>query len=204
MNGHETEAKFYIRDLRKIELRLQELKAQLIQPRTHETNLRFDNANNDLRSSYRVLRLRQDDKARFTFKGPSEEKEGGILSRREIEFIVEDFESARQFLEALGFEAVVFYEKFRTTYELNDIHIMLDELPYGEFVEIEGENVDAIHNIANLLGLNWDAMIKAGYHAIFERATGKYNLESSQLSFAALEKVKITSDDLGIQAADKM
>ena len=85
---------------------------------------------------------------------------------------------------------------------LNDIHIMLDELPYGEFVEIEGENVDAIHNIANLLGLNWDAMVKAGYHALFERVAGKYNLELSQLSFSALEKVKITPDDLDIHAAD--
>jgi adenylate cyclase class 2 len=202
MNGHETEAKFYIKNLRKIELRLHELKAQLIQPRTHETNLRFDNENSDLRNSSRVLRLRQDEKARFTFKGPSEEKEGGILSRREIEFVVEDFESARQFLEALGYKAVVFYEKFRATYELNDVHIMLDELPYGEFVEIEGESVEAIHNMANLLGFNWEAMVKAGYHALFERATGKYNLESSQLSFAALEKVKITPDDLSIQAAD--
>jgi adenylate cyclase class 2 len=159
-------------------------------------------ANSDLRNTYRVLRLRQDEKARLTFKGPSEENEGGILSRREIEFVVEDFESARQFLEALGFEAVVFYEKFRTTYEINDIHIMLDELPYGEFVEIEGENVEAIHTIANLLELNWNAMIKAGYHALFERVAGKYNLESSQLSFTALNKVKITPDDLSIQAAD--
>ena len=202
MNGHETEAKFYIQNLRKIELRLHELKAQLIQPRTHETNLRFDNANNDLRNTFRVLRLRQDEKARFTFKGPSVEMEGGVLSRQEIEFVVEDFESAKQFLEALGFEAVVFYEKFRTTYELHDIHIMLDELPYGKFVEIEGESVEAIHNIANLLGLNWESMVKAGYHALFERVAGKYNLEPSQLSFTALEKVKITPDDLSIQAAD--
>jgi adenylate cyclase class 2 len=202
MNGHETEAKFHIRDLTKIELRLQFAKAKLIQPRTHETNLRFDNANSDLRNTFRVLRLRQDEQARFTFKGPSVEKEGGVLSRQEIEFVVEDFENARQFLEALGFEAVVFYEKFRTTYELNDIHIMLDELPYGEFVEIEGEDVEAIHNIANLLGLKWDTMIKAGYHALFERVTGKYNLDPSQLSFAALEHVKITPDDLSIQAAD--
>jgi adenylate cyclase class 2 len=202
MNGHETEAKFYIQDLKKIELRLRELKAQLIQPRTHETNLRFDNANSDLRNTFRVLRLRQDEKTHLTFKGPSVEKEGGVLSRQEIEFIVEDFEIARQFLEALGYKAVIFYEKFRTTFELNNIQIMLDELPYGEFVEIEGESVEAIHNIANLLGLNWDAMVKAGYHALFERVTGKYDLETSQLSFAALEKVKITAEDLSIQAAD--
>lgn len=202
MNGHETEAKFYVQNLGKIEMRPQELKAHLIQPRIHETNLRFDNSNNELRSTFRVLRLRQDDKARFTFKGPSEESEGGILSRREIEFVVEDFESARQFLEAIGFEVVVFYEKFRTTYELNNIHIMLDELPYGEFVEIEGDSVEGIHTIANLLGLKWDAMVKAGYHALFERVTGKYNLEPSQLSFAALENIKITVDDFNIQVAD--
>ena len=202
MNGHETEAKFYVRDLRNIELRLHELKAQLIQPRTHETNLRFDNANRDLRNTYRVLRLRQDDKARFTFKGPSIEKEGGVLSRQEIEFVVEDFDNAKLFLEALGFIAVVFYEKFRATYKIHDIHVMLDELPYGEFVEIEGENVIEIHNIANLLGLNWEVMINAGYHALFERVAEKYNLESSQLSFTTLENVKITPDDLSIQAAD--
>jgi adenylate cyclase, class 2 len=201
MDGHETEAKFYVKKLRKIELRLQHMEAQLIQPRTHEANLRFDNINNDLRKTYRVLRLRQDEKAHLTFKGPSVEKEGGILSRREIEFVVEDYESAKHFLEALGFEAVVFYEKFRTTYELNNIHIMLDELPYGEFVEIEGQNVDTIHKTASLLGLNWDVMVKAGYHALFERAAEKYKLDPSQLSFAALKKIKISPADLGIQTA---
>jgi adenylate cyclase class 2 len=202
MNGQEIEAKFYVRDLKKIEMRLSGLKAHLIQPRTHETNLRFENSNNDLRNTSRVLRLRQDEKARFTFKGPSTELVGGVLSRREIEFVVEDFESAKQFLEALGFIVVVFYEKFRATFELNGIHIMLDELPYGEFVEIEGENVEDIHNISNLLGLNWDLMIKAGYHSLFERVTEKYNLEPSQLSFEALEKVKIPHEDLGITPAD--
>jgi adenylate cyclase class 2 len=202
MNGHETEAKFYIHHLRKVELRLQTLKAQLIQPRTHEINLRFDNLNSDLRNSYRVLRLRQDEKARLTFKGPSEEREGGILSRREIEFIVEDFESAKEFLEALDFKVVVFYEKFRTTYQLNDSHIMLDELPYGDFLEIESENINAIRNVADLLGLKWDQMIKAGYHAIFMRATEKYNLEPSQLSFSALKNIHIAEEDLEIKAAD--
>jgi adenylate cyclase, class 2 len=202
MNGQEIEAKFYVQDLKKIEMRLSGLKAHLIQPRTHEINLRFDNSNNDLRNTSRVLRLRQDEKARFTFKGPSAEMERGVLSRREIEFVVEDFESAKQFLEALGFAVVVFYEKFRATFELNGTHIMLDELPYGEFVEIEGENVEEILNIAKLLGLNWNFMIKAGYHALFERVTKKYNLDPSQLSFTALEKLKITPEDLGITSSD--
>ena len=202
MNGQETEAKFHVQNLGKIELRLLELKAQLIQPRVHEVNLRFDRSDGELRNSFRVLRLRQDDIARFTFKGPSVEKEGGILSRQEIEFEVGDFDSAKQFLEAIGFQVVVFYEKFRTTYELNDTHIMLDELPYGSFIEIEGENVESIHSIADLLGLNWEAMVKAGYHALFERVAGKYGLDVSKLSFENLESATIKTTDMGIVAAD--
>ena len=202
MNGQEIEAKFHVQNLRKIELRLLELKAQLIQPRVHEVNLRFDRPDGELRNSFRVLRLRQDDIARFTFKGPSVEKEGGILSRQEIEFEVGDFDSAKQFLEAIGFQVVVFYEKFRATYELNDTHIMLDELPYGSFIEIEGENVESIHSIADLLSLNWEAMVKAGYHALFERVAGKYGLDVSKLSFENLEGVTIKTTDMGIVAAD--
>jgi adenylate cyclase class 2 len=202
MNGHETEAKFHIQNLKRIESRLLELKARLIQPRIHEINLRFDSAGDELRSSFRVLRLRQDEKARLTFKGPSVEQAGGILSRREIEFVVEDFDKARDFLEALGYRVVVFYEKFRATYELGTAHIMLDELPYGHFLEIEGENAEEIRKVANLLGLDWGAMVRAGYHALFDRVSGKFNLDPSQLSFSALEKVKITADDLEIHPAD--
>ena len=202
MNGQEIEAKFHVQNLRKIELRLLELKAQLIQPRVHEVNLRFDRPDGELRNSFRVLRLRQDDIARFTFKGPSVEKDGGILSRQEIEFEVGNFESAKQFLEAIGFQVVVFYEKFRTTYEFNNTHIMLDELPYGSFIEIEGENAETIHSIANMLGLNWDAMVKAGYHALFERVAGKYGLDVSKLSFENLEGVTIKTTDMGIFSAD--
>jgi adenylate cyclase class 2 len=202
MNEQEIEAKFHVRDLKKIELRLLDLKAQLIQPRVREINLRFDRPDGELRNSFRVLRLRQDDIARFTFKGPSVEETGGILSRQEIEFEVGDFDSAKQFLEAIGFQVVVFYEKFRTTYELNNTHIMLDELPYGDFLEIEGDNVEMIHSAADLLGLNWDVMIKAGYHALFERVAGKYGLDVSKLSFENLESVKINTADMDIIAAD--
>lgn len=35
MNGRETEVKFFVNDLQKIELRLRKLKAQLIHPRLY-------------------------------------------------------------------------------------------------------------------------------------------------------------------------
>lgn len=202
MNGQETEVKFFVQDLSRIEMRLRELKAHLIQPRVHEVNLRFDNSNGDLRRELKVLRLRKDTEAKFTFKGPGEELEGGLLSRKEIEFSVSSFDAAREFLEALGFKPIVFYEKYRTTYEFKDAHVMLDELPYGNFVEVEGEDIIAMHEVASLLALNWKAIVKAGYHALFERITGKYILDPSRLSFEALRSVQISGEDLNIIPAD--
>lgn len=201
-NGQETEVKFYVRDLKRVEMRLLELKAHLIQPRVHEVNYRFDFPDDRLRRDFKVLRLRKDTEAKFTFKGPSEEREGGVMSRKEVEFTVGDFESAKQFLEALGYIPVVFYEKFRTTFELKGAHIMLDELPYGTFVEIEGENIQTLEEISALLGLNWNEMVKAGYHALFDRVAAKFKLKSADLSFKALEAVTISTDDLNINPAD--
>jgi adenylate cyclase class 2 len=201
-SGCETEVKFHVRDLQKIESRLLELQARLVQPRAHETNFRFDTPGDDLRREKKVLRLRQDDKARLTFKSPRVDRERGVPSRREIEFVVEDFESAKEFLEALGYVVVVFYEKFRATYQLNDTLIMLDELPYGTFVEIESEDVEAIHSIASLLGLKWEAMIKAGYHALYDRVAGKYGLDATRLSFEELKKAKVNVADMDIVPAD--
>src|SRR5688572_30493079 len=147
-SGQETEAKFYVLNLTDIERHVQDLGARLIQARVLETNIRFDLPDDRLQSDRRVLRLRQDTDARLTYKSAST-NEQGVLSRTEIEFIVEDFEKAKQFLEALGYQSIFYYEKYRATYALQPseglehseglTHIMLDELPYGNFVEIEGE-----------------------------------------------------------------
>src|SRR5215216_2536213 len=151
-NGQETEVKFYVLRLDNSKTRLDELKARLIQSRVLETNLRFDLPDGSLRSSSRVLRLRRDTKARLTYKGAGQNNEG-IVGRQEIEFVVEDFEKARQFLEALGYQQTMVYEKYRTTYELDHVSIMLDELPYGSFVEIEGETREQIQAVSKKLNL---------------------------------------------------
>ena len=116
-SGQETEAKFYVRDLSRIKSRLQELECALLQERVLETNIRFDLPGALLRAEGRVLRLRRDTSTKFTYKSASR-NEQGVLSREEIEFEVEDFEKAKRFLEALGYQKLVYYEKYRTTYAL--------------------------------------------------------------------------------------
>lgn len=200
-HGQEIEAKFYVRDLERIRLSLQNLNARLIQSRVLETNIRFDLPDAKLRAEGRVLRLRRDTDARLTYKSAGK-NEQGVLIRKEIEFVVGDFEKAKQFLEALGYQKLVYYEKYRTTYQLEETLIMLDKLPYGDFVEIEGETIESIRAVANQLNLTWETAIATSYHALFERARQNMNLSFEDLSFANFESVKVKASDLEVQAAD--
>jgi adenylate cyclase class 2 len=200
-SGQETEAKFYVRDLGRVKSRLDELAARLIQERILETNIRFDLPGAPLRAQGRVLRLRRDTSAKFTYKSAST-NEQGVLSREEIEFGVEDFDRAKRFLEALGYEKLVYYEKYRTTYELNHTLIMLDELPYGSFVEIEGATVDAIRALAYELHLEWDSAIGTSYNALFDRVRVALNLSVQDLSFAEFAEITVNAEQLRVVAAD--
>ena len=200
-SGQETEAKFYVRDLSRIRSRLDELGARLIQERVFETNIRFDLPGSPLRAEGRVLRLRRDTDVRLTYKSASKNQDG-VLSREEIEFTVQDFEIARRFLEAIGYQKLVYYEKYRTTYALTEALIMLDELPYGNFVEIEGETVESIRTIASQLGLHWDHAIAASYNALFDRARRNLNVSMQDLSFSEFKNIKVLASDLGVDGAD--
>jgi len=198
----EIEAKFYVKDLKRLEDRLRALSARLIRPRRRETNIRFDTPGHDLHREHRVLRLRQDDRIRMTYKGPSQ-NERGILSRTEIEFALEDFETARRFLEALGYVKLFYYEKDRTIYELDGAHIMLDELPIGSFIEIEGGDLTSIRAVAGRLGLKWETAIAAGYHALFERVRASLGRDISELSFREFQGIEVTGQDLQAETADE-
>lgn len=199
--GQETEAKFYVRDLDRIKSRLVELDAHLTAERVLETNIRFDLPGTPLRAEGRVLRLRRDTQARLTYKSASDSAQG-VLSREEIEFVVEDFEKAKRFLEALGYQKLVYYEKYRTTYELDGMLIMLDELPYGNFVEIEGETIESIQSAADKLNLDWGTAIATSYTALFERARNNLNKSIQDLSFAEFAGIRVDAAHLGVQAAD--
>ena len=200
-SNQEIEAKFYVTGLDPIKARLHTLEARLIQERILETNIRFDLPDARLRSEGRVLRLRRDTEARLTYKGMGNNDQG-VLSRTEIEFVVEDFEKAKQFLEALGYSELMRYDKYREVYELDGCHIMLDELPYGFFVEIEGESVDEIQQTAAQLRLKWEAAVAKSYHALFETVKLALNLPFQDLSYENFVGINITSKDLGVTPGD--
>ncbi|HEY9282101.1 MAG TPA: class IV adenylate cyclase [Pyrinomonadaceae bacterium] len=93
-----------------------------------------------------ALRLRQEGgrRAVLTYKERPGSEPEAIKRRHEIETEVADAAAAAALLEALGYRAALVYEKRRETFQLGGAEIVLDELPFGWFVEIEGEEIDIL------------------------------------------------------------
>jgi len=200
-NEQELEVKFYVKNLLPFEQKLKQLNATLIQPRTHEINLRFDTPDQSLSRSYQVLRLRQDQEARLTYKGPGEVLEG-VRIRREIEFSVSDFRSAQSFLEALGYQVIFMYEKYRSVYRFNDMLVMLDEMPVGYFLELEGANPEIILSTSQILGLRWETRILDSYTVLFDRVRQSCGLNIRDLSFDNFRGIEIKPEKMNLVCAE--
>ncbi len=183
-----------------IQQRLVGLGAELVQPRVYELNLRFDDGQQSLSRSAQVLRLRRDSANHLTYKGPGQSSD--VAMRQEIEFIVDDFDAAWRFLEALGYTVIVHYEKYRAMYRLGDVLVTLDELPYGAFVEIEGLSPASIKAAAASLKLDWKRRIIESYLSIYYRLCKKLDHRPGNLTFAGLEGLDISPLTLGLVPAD--
>lgn len=201
MNSDELEVKFYLTDLRGFESRLRAKGANRVTARTYELNLRFDLPGDELSKDHRVLRLRQDVNAHMTYKGPSQDREG-VTARQEIEFEVSDFQAARRLLEALGYAICVSYEKYRTTYDLEGVKITIDEMPYGQFCEVEGPNPAVIQSVSGQLGLDWSTRIMDSYLMLFGSLKKRLGLQMRDLTFENFAGTSVSAEDLGVKVAD--
>jgi len=122
-----------------------------------------------LQDSACVLRLRRaGGRATLTFKrrlpGAS-----AIKQQREEETAVADPEAMAAILEALGFTAALVYEKRRQTWRLGQTEIMIDVLPFGLFMEIEGR-ANEIKSVERKLGMKG---LRAE-HATYPQLTAKH------------------------------
>lgn len=201
MTDLETEVKFNLSNPEVYLSRVITLGGQLLQPRTHERNIRFDLPDHSLSMAGRVLRLRQDAEVHLTYKD-SGRLVDGVLTRREIEFKADDFDTAKRFLEALDYQEYASYEKYRQVYKLGDLLVTLDELPYGTFTEIEGEPASMIQTVADTLYLDWSKRINFSYLVMFEIMKKSLSFEGNALSFEALAGLSITPQNLGVSPAD--
>jgi adenylate cyclase class 2 len=192
----EIETKFLVRDIDPIRQKLIDLGAKLKKDRVYERNIRFDNAWDGLMLQRKLLRLRQDTRARLTFKGELQQPvESEARVRKELEMEVEDFETAAAILELVGFEPKQIYEKYRETFELGRVEVVLDDMPFGDFVELEGEE-DDIRETARVLGLNWNHRILDNYLTIMDQLKNEHHLPFNDLTFDNFSQGEILASSI--------
>jgi adenylate cyclase, class 2 len=130
-----------------------------------------------------VLRLRKiGDRTILTYK----ERIGGdsdIKHRIEYETDVENVVAMEQIIQSLGYKLSVVYEKHRKTWHFLDVEVVLDELPFGYYMEIEGE-VDAISKAEKVLEIKDLESEPRGY----PRLAVRYGLVIDGVSESRFEK----------------
>jgi adenylate cyclase class 2 len=177
----ETEVKYHLPDPAGLRARLLALGAQS-RGRCREHNLRLDFPDGRLARGRSLLRLRQDRACTLTFKSVASEADPAFKQMVELEVQVSDFGRMRAVLAALGFQPLQVYEKWRESFELDGTIFCLDELPYGSFLEIEG-NREAIVSAGERLGLPWAKRILLTYLDIFDRLRRRYRLPFADVTF---------------------
>lgn len=197
----EIEAKFLLKDHEALMQKIAALHLPCSQERIHEFNLRYDLPDGSLVAQNQVLRLRKDTQARLTFKGPGVMEED-VLLRKEIEIEVSDFEATQRLLEALGYQVVMMYEKFRANYLLGSLVMSVDETPLGLFVELEGESPAQVRQAAQTLGFDWEARINLSYTALLSLFNQQTAHTFRDLSFENFADVEVNPSDLGLHFAD--
>jgi adenylate cyclase class 2 len=138
--------------------------------RHFEDNWLMDTADRNLCSREAILRVRSAaGKGTITFKekAGAGERESQFKKRIEIETAIADPQNALAILERLGYRKWFRYQKYRTVYRAAlpsgwTLHVMLDETPIGNFIELEGEE-EAIAQAVEMLGVSPSDYILESY-----------------------------------------
>lgn len=185
MNQHlEVEVKFWLPTLTAVRQQLLDQGAIISKPRQFEQNWRLDTTDEQLLQRQQLLRVRQDTAVTVTFKGESAHQLASEAKvREEIEFQANDFETAVLLFQRLGFVPVQRYEKYRETFQIGAVEAVLDELPFGHFIELEGAESD-IKAVAFQLGLAWEKRLLSNYLGLMAQLQQHHNLPFRDLTFA--------------------
>jgi adenylate cyclase class 2 len=191
----ETEIKVLVKDLPALVERLHAMGVKP-RGRVLERNSLFDTDAADLRNRGRLLRLRVETPAPSEFApggpkrmvltakspgppSPPGEKTSRFKQSMERERILLDplrrSPGAKRTLRdrgwpfalgVLGFRSKFRYEKFRTSFRMNGVHVDLDETPVGTFLELEG-SPETIDRVARELGFAHADYIRATYYGLY-------------------------------------
>lgn len=91
--------------------------------------------------------------------------QSAIKRQTEFETVIGDPAAMTEIAAALGFVPRVVYEKRRRTWKFGSVEVVIDELPFGWFMEIEGA-VTAIGEAEVMLGAEEIEAVQSTYPAL--------------------------------------
>jgi adenylate cyclase class 2 len=177
MQAAEIELKFSVPDVRALRSAAEGLGFRLVTERTFESNTLYDTADRLLRGRKQILRLRKyGERCTVTHKRQADGGDDDLRykTRIETESLIEDCEALAEIFTQLGYGPVFRYEKFRTEWEMDEGHLVLDETPIGVWAELEGPPV-WIDAMLERLGIAPELRSTESYGTLFLRwkeATG--------------------------------
>lgn len=101
---------------------------------------------------------------------------GGIKRQIEEETEVADPKAIQRIVKELGFSPILVYEKRRRTWRFRSVEVVVDELPFGLFMEIEG-SITGIREAEMLLDLD-DLETE---HKTYPQLTGELGIKNREV-----------------------
>lgn len=178
----ETEKKYRlgVKRLEEVTQRLVELGAEF-EKEVFEVNYQHRGGDMDARGA--TLRLRKiGDFTVLTYK-EKVKSDNGAKRKIEFETSVSDVDAAENIIDRLGYRLTAVYEKRRKYWRFGEVEVVLDELPFGLYMEIEGTE-EAITKAAKKLGLKDMEYEPRGY----PRLTIKYGKMVGEVALAKFER----------------
>ncbi len=140
-----------------------------------------------------VLRLRKTgDKTMLTYKEKVNDEEASEFKHKiEFETPVGDVAATENIIEKLGYKLSLVYEKHRKAWHLGEVEVVLDELPFGCYMEIEG-SIEDILEVEKRLGADKLEPEQRGY----PRLTVKYGKQVNGVMESRFEKTNGVQTDV--------
>lgn len=164
----EIEAKFLHVDHDQIRKRLRAAGASCAQTMRLMRRKNYDYPDGRLSSSFNGwVRVRDEgDKITLSYKQLNDRT---LLGTKEVSLTVDSFEAADAFLRSIGLEVNSYQETKRESWVLGDVQVELDEWPWIDpFIEIEGPNEAAVHEVATRLGFDVTAAVHGSVEVAYQ------------------------------------
>ena len=169
-----SEIKLEVKDVQKF-INLLRKKGAVHLGDTMETTYRYDTPNEDLAKKGVFLRLRSGFSNTLTVKKKLTNSNKNYRVRDDVTLEVDNINKAREVIKTLGYTYERIMEKYRVEWQYKRTKITIDELPFGIYSEIVGEQ-DQIKAVCKDLGLDFSSAITETYWGVFKEISEEKNI----------------------------